>query len=171
MSIFHLQNHGKRRVAAHKLKLERNMNDFDWQVKFRSFRSFHGNINDWIQPKLKWPQEKLKTMLMQNFGVTKKEHYGIMVFSGPIVIWVCCKLGNPPFHVIYNYQKIFFQFWVMGSLFSSGTNSTDQQQPRWELILLKTIYSWVMKYEIWKIVLGQSIVVERDSVLNSNKIS
>ena len=30
---------------------------------------------------LKWPQEKLKTMLMQNFGLTKKEHiivcYGI----------------------------------------------------------------------------------------------
>ena len=27
---------------------------------------------------LKWPQEKLKTMLMQNFGVTNKEHYGIL---------------------------------------------------------------------------------------------
>ena len=30
---------------------------------------------------LKWPQEKLKTMLMQNFGLTKREHiivcYGI----------------------------------------------------------------------------------------------
>ena len=24
---------------------------------------------------LKWPQEKLKTMLMQNFGATNKEHY------------------------------------------------------------------------------------------------
>ena len=24
---------------------------------------------------LKWPQDKLKTMLMQNFGVTNKEHY------------------------------------------------------------------------------------------------
>ena len=23
---------------------------------------------------LKWPQEKLKTMLMQNFALTKKEH-------------------------------------------------------------------------------------------------
>ena len=86
--ICHLPNHGKRRVAAHKLKLERNMKDFDWQVEFRSFRSFHGNMNDWIKPKLKWPQEKLKTMLMQNFGVTKKEHYGIMAFSGPIIIWV-----------------------------------------------------------------------------------
>ena len=27
---------------------------------------------------LKWPQEKLKTMVMQNFGVTNKEHYGIL---------------------------------------------------------------------------------------------
>ena len=27
---------------------------------------------------LKWPQEKLKTMLMQNFGVTNKEHYGML---------------------------------------------------------------------------------------------
>ena len=27
--------------------------------------------------KLKWPQEKLNTMLMQNFGVTNKEHYGM----------------------------------------------------------------------------------------------
>ena len=26
----------------------------------------------------KWPQEKLKTMLMQNFGVTNKEHYGML---------------------------------------------------------------------------------------------
>ena len=27
---------------------------------------------------LKWPQEKLKTMLMQNFGVSNKEHYGML---------------------------------------------------------------------------------------------
>ena len=27
---------------------------------------------------LKWPQVKLKTMLMQNFGVTNKEHYGML---------------------------------------------------------------------------------------------
>ena len=26
----------------------------------------------------KWPLEKLKTMLMQNFGVTNKEHYGML---------------------------------------------------------------------------------------------
>ena len=27
---------------------------------------------------LKWPQKKLKTMLMQNFGVTNKEYYGML---------------------------------------------------------------------------------------------
>ena len=27
---------------------------------------------------LKWPQEELKTMLMQNFGVTNEEHYGML---------------------------------------------------------------------------------------------
>ena len=27
---------------------------------------------------LKWPQEKLKTILMQNFGVINKEHYGML---------------------------------------------------------------------------------------------
>ena len=27
---------------------------------------------------LKWPQEKLKTMLIQNFGVTEKEYYGML---------------------------------------------------------------------------------------------
>ena len=26
---------------------------------------------------LKWPQEKLKAMVMQNFGVTKEEYYGM----------------------------------------------------------------------------------------------
>ena len=26
----------------------------------------------------KWPQEKLKTMLMQNSGVTNKEYYGML---------------------------------------------------------------------------------------------
>ena len=27
---------------------------------------------------IKWPQEKLKTILTQNFGVTIKEHYGLL---------------------------------------------------------------------------------------------
>ena len=38
-------------------------------------QSFHGVSFPW---ELKWPQEKLKTILMQNFGVTKKEHYGVL---------------------------------------------------------------------------------------------
>ena len=29
---------------------------------------------------LKWDEEKLKTMYMQNFGVTNKEHYGMLVW-------------------------------------------------------------------------------------------
>ena len=29
----------------------------------------------------KWPQEKLKTMLMQNFGLTNREHYGMLWYS------------------------------------------------------------------------------------------
>ena len=29
---------------------------------------------------LKWPQEKLKTILKQNSGVTNKEHYGMLSF-------------------------------------------------------------------------------------------
>ena len=27
---------------------------------------------------LKWPKDKLKTMLMQNFGVTNKDYYGML---------------------------------------------------------------------------------------------
>ena len=35
---------------------------------------------------LKWPQENLKTMLTQNFGVTNKEHNGMLWYfwSGQI---------------------------------------------------------------------------------------
>ena len=37
---------------------------------------------------LKWPLEKLKTMLMQSFGVTNKEHYGVLWYfwSGQLEI-------------------------------------------------------------------------------------
>ena len=35
---------------------------------------------------VKWPQEKLKTMLMQNLGVTNKEHYG-MLWSGQLEVF------------------------------------------------------------------------------------
>ena len=38
----------------------------------------------------KWPQEKLKTMLLQdfrNFGVTNKEHYGMLLYFLEWSIW------------------------------------------------------------------------------------
>ena len=39
---------------------------------------------------LKWPQEKLKTMVMQNFGLTNKEHYGMLWY---FLEWsILCKL-------------------------------------------------------------------------------
>ena len=34
---------------------------------------------------LKWHEEKLKTMLMQNFGVTNKEHYGMLWFFSGVI--------------------------------------------------------------------------------------
>ena len=32
-------------------------------------------------------QEKLKTMLMQNFKVTNKEHYGMLWYNSGVVNW------------------------------------------------------------------------------------
>ena len=40
---------------------------------------------------LKWPQEKLKTMLMQNLGVTKKEHYGRLWY---FLEWSIVEMSN-----------------------------------------------------------------------------
>ena len=55
-----------------------------------------------LHKQLKWPQEKLKTMLMQNFGVTKKEHYGTLwyflewsIFHASRVVLI--RNGNQPF--------------------------------------------------------------------------
>ena len=45
---------------------------------------------------LKWPKEKLKTMLMQNFGVTKKEHYGMLWYSGVVN---CASSVGIPSHI------------------------------------------------------------------------
>ena len=39
---------------------------------------------------IKWPQEKLKTMLMQNFGLTNKEHYGMLWYFLEWSISVTC---------------------------------------------------------------------------------
>ena len=41
---------------------------------------------------VKWPQEKLKTMLMQNLGVTNKEHYGML--------WYFLEWSIRRFHVV-----------------------------------------------------------------------
>ena len=48
---------------------------------------------------LKWPQEKLKTMLMQNFGGTNKEHYGMLWYfwSG--------QLRNPAWRSVFTRFK------------------------------------------------------------------
>ena len=50
------------------------------------------------------PRETENNAYAYFWGEKKRALRYVMVFSGPIVIWVCCKLGNPPFHVIYNYQ-------------------------------------------------------------------
>ena len=60
---------------------------------------------------LKWPQEKLKTILMQNFRVTNKEHYGMLWYflewsigrvvhpyrrgqgSNPVLPWIFFRLS------------------------------------------------------------------------------
>ena len=40
---------------------------------------------------LEWPQEKLKTLLMQNVGVTKKEHYGMLWY---FLEWPIVEMSN-----------------------------------------------------------------------------
>ena len=39
-------------------------------------------------------QEKLKTMLMQNCGVTNKEHYGMLLYFLEWSITFCLKMSN-----------------------------------------------------------------------------
>ena len=45
---------------------------------------------------LKWPQEKLKTMHMSNFGVTNKDHYGMLWYflEWPIRLGVVYSHGH-----------------------------------------------------------------------------
>ena len=43
---------------------------------------------------LKWPQENLKTMLMQNFGATNKEHYGMLWYFLERSIAMFCVLPS-----------------------------------------------------------------------------
>ena len=59
--------------------------DVNWWVISIMLFVCHPKVVFNFSRELKWPQEKLKIMLMQNFGVTKKEHYGMfMVFSGVV---------------------------------------------------------------------------------------
>ena len=64
---------------------------------------------------LKWPQEKLKTMLMQNFGVTNKEHYGMLWYfwSGQLQNWFImdCREWDCPMH-IYKITKTLHALWL-----------------------------------------------------------
>ena len=46
---------------------------------------------------LKWPQEKLKTMLRQNFGVTNKEHYG--------KLWYFLEWSIMSYYVLENFKQ------------------------------------------------------------------
>ena len=48
----------------------------------------HKHCLQFLSWELNWPQEKLKTMLMQHFGVTSKEHYGILWYfwSGQLFV-------------------------------------------------------------------------------------
>jgi len=50
-----------------------------------------------------WPQEKLKTMLMQNFGVTNKERYGMLRY---FLEW------SISFVAYNNYYNKFCFFWI-----------------------------------------------------------
>ena len=74
------------------LSINRNMDvvrDVQWCAIDHS-RKYHNILLFVCHPKfcksiafsfsweLKWPQENLKTMFMQNFGVTNKEHYGML---------------------------------------------------------------------------------------------
>ena len=58
---------------------------------------------------LKWPKEKLKTMFMQNFGVTSKEHYGMSWYFWSGQLQIMHTLTNPTiphivlFHVWFTY--------------------------------------------------------------------
>ena len=49
---------------------------------------------------LKWPREKLKTMLMQNFGVTNKEYYGMLWY---FLVWSIASITT---YLIVYYVKI-----------------------------------------------------------------
>ena len=53
---------------------------------------------------LKLPEEKLKTMLTQNFGVTNKEHYGVLWYF-PGVVYSLMNATNV-------FQLFYYPMWI-----------------------------------------------------------
>ena len=61
---------------------------------------------------LKWPQEKLKTMLMQNFGVTNKEHYRMLWYflEWSISFWYSRTISQLNFEALSTYGLLLQRF-------------------------------------------------------------
>ena len=72
---------------------------------------------------LKWPQGKLKTMLMQNFGVTDKEHYGMLWYfwSGQLSLTSQAKSSKPATAV-----EICEDFFPIVPLLTSAIDVSDE---------------------------------------------
>ena len=68
--------------------------DDDYLFFLRAYHRRRGPLSSTIMSQLKWelklPQEKLKTMLMQNYGVTNKEHYGMLWYVMVFFVVVNC---------------------------------------------------------------------------------
>ena len=65
----------------------------------------------------KWPREKLKTMLMQNFGVINKEHYGMLWY---FLEWLILLQGENNAVQKVSVATIFKCFNVFKSLFTGS---------------------------------------------------
>ena len=67
----------------------------------RAYHRRRGPLSSTTMSQLKWelklPQEKLKTMLMQNYGVTNKEHYGMFWYFWQwsiVLLYYVSRLAN-----------------------------------------------------------------------------
>ena len=68
-------------------------------------------------------QEKLKTMLMQNFGVTNKEHYGMLRYfwSGQFFSYLLTSLSGFPYEtLVFVLSKLSFLNLINVIVFSYG---------------------------------------------------
>ena len=101
-------------VSKSEVKVGLDFHLSSWVVLFRRIddsRKYHNipQCSLFVTPKvcisivfsfsweLKWPQEKLKTMLMQSFGVTSKGHYGMLWYfwSGQLSLTSQAKSSKP----------------------------------------------------------------------------